>query len=144
MPIEKGENGQGETHNVPKMQTPIEQQAVEQSGKIPPLNPIWERVAQVLAKQKAENPLPPKPPKPLVPADSEKQERKRTYDRGWKRQWRQKYPERHRQEVAKWQRSEKGKVYRAEWMRADRKRKKEAQTKEQGKQQGVTAIFPKL
>jgi hypothetical protein len=100
----------------------------EVRGKPPPLHPIFERLSQALAKQKAENPDPPKPlAEPLDPAELDRREQKRVSERERKRQWRQKYPERHRQNVARWQRSEKGRTYKAAWMRKYREKQKHSE-----------------
>jgi hypothetical protein len=51
MLAETGGREQGETPKVPEAHNPAIQQAAEQSGNIPPLHPVWERLSRVLAQQ---------------------------------------------------------------------------------------------
>jgi hypothetical protein len=126
MAIEKGGNGQDKT--------PKEQQAAGQADKLPTLNPIWDRVSQVLAEQRATEQLKRATERLNRPPLGKDHVSPRRED---KRRWRKKYPEKHRQNVAKWGRSEKGKAYNAAWMKEYRKRKKEA------KSQGGETNIPK-
>jgi hypothetical protein len=61
-------------------------------------------------------------PEPEDPVEKEKLERRRTQWRVNQRRWWEKNPHLHRQKIARWQRSERGREYRAEWRRESLKR----------------------
>jgi hypothetical protein len=83
-------------------------------GNLPPLHPIFEQLSQALAKQKAAERL--ENPSPRKHVVSPKRE--------YMQDWRKKNPEKHRQNVDRWQHSEKGKAYKAAWQQENRRRKK--------------------
>jgi hypothetical protein len=102
MPIETQGNSQDQHSDTPKAPALGEQQTTEQSGNRPPLHPVWERVAQTLAKQQEA-------------AELDKKEGRRAYKRDWMRQWRKEHPDKHQENR----------------MRNYRRRMKEAQLSEQ-------------
>jgi hypothetical protein len=135
---------ESQEHNKPKPNavegenivfSPAEQQAAERLGKPPPpLHPIFERLSQALAKQRSaersakppprELPESPDIPKPQDPSEFEKRERRRAYKREWMRRWRKEHPEKNREAVSKWVKSERGREYRRVYMREYHRRKR--------------------
>jgi hypothetical protein len=118
MAIERAHNRQDQNPDVPKTLAPADQQTTEQSDNLPRLNPIWERVAQTLAKQQAEKhrdkPLPLKLSDILIqedPAFSSQQD-----------------PVAREKFLEKFKRRRDSQT---EWMRNYRRRMKEAQLSEQ-------------
>lgn len=116
-----------------------EQQATEQSDKLPPLHPIFERLSQVLAEQQAAQnqeetadtspPASPDISQPQDPVALEKRERRLAKKRERERNWRNQHPEESkkgsRERNRRYRSTEHGKEHRKKYQRESRRRKRE-------------------
>jgi hypothetical protein len=99
MLAETGGRGQGETPKVPEAHNPAMQQAAEQSGNIPPLHPIWERLSRILAQQQTPQvPDVPNSPQPDQ-AEARKSELRKARNRSYYQEHREELIERARKWV---------------------------------------------
>jgi hypothetical protein len=131
MAIETRGNREGKHPDTLNIPVRGEQQTTEQSGNIPPLHPIFERLSQTLAKQHAENPR----DKPLS--------RKATDSRPQKEPPFSSQIDRIVQETFL-EKFKRRRASQAEWMRNYRRRKKEAQMSEQPGTFPDTAATPSV